>query len=688
MHESRDHFIICGLGRLGQQTLVNLSQFGQPTLPISVVAIDRVKPVDFEFSGIESLLAQPVLVGDCRRIDLLRAAGIEDCRALLIMTRDESVNIETAMLARRFYPAVHLVIRSSRQNLNELLQNQLGHFVALNAAELPAETFALAGMDNELVSVFTIDSYQFRVIERRISPEDSRYAHMPLYRTQRRDSRILTLQPQVRCDLSPRDRHSSASTLFHGWSADAYLRPQDQISYIEADSLESPDQVLTRSRRQRWYPGLRRLMASAAVEGLQRFWRFWQNDAQASLRRITGIAGISALILCLSSTVILKLTVSDLTWFRAFSLAMILIFGGYGDVFGGLDPLPIPSGVYGIFLLIALASLVLVLSVFGFLIDELIRSRFDFLQRRPRLPRSGHIIVVGTGRLGYRILQILHQLNQSLVCITHDRLQYPNLKTQVPLLEGEMTQALKAANLGQAKSIIAVTDDPILNLELALMAQEASQTGRLTAVVRSHDQYFTDSVPLLLARGKAFSLHQLSAEAFAGAAFGEKIISLFQLQAQTILVTEYCVEAEDTLVGKLLAEISYGYGVVPILLKTENWQKIPETHLFPSDDYPLRSGDRLYVLASIEGLRRIERAEPFPPKQWQLEVQAPLSREGRLEVGNILAQMTGLDLSRCRAFADALPTTLQLDLYDLQAQRVREALQRWAPTVLRLQSQP
>lgn len=136
---SPDHFIICGLGRLGQATLVNLIKFGSPSLPVSVVAINLDAPVLSEFTDIEELLSQPVILGDCRHLDLLEKAGVASARTILLLTKDESVNIEAALLVRRHYPSVHIVIRSARSNLNSLLRHRLSRFVALNAAELPAE---------------------------------------------------------------------------------------------------------------------------------------------------------------------------------------------------------------------------------------------------------------------------------------------------------------------------------------------------------------------------------------------------------------------------------------------------------------------------------------------------------------------------------------------------------------------
>lgn len=675
----QDHFIICGLGRLGQATLANLVKFGHSSLPISVVAIDKKQSIEYEYTGISSLLSQPVILGDCRRIDLLEEAGISFARTILLLTKDESVNIETALLVRRNFPNVHIVIHSARSNLNILLKKHLKPFVALNAAELPAETFALAGIGDELRSIFEIEHFQFRVVQREITGNDQGYCDLPLYQMHRRQSRLLTFTPQTSINRNL-DQTTSGSNLFHCWQPEVCIYPKDIISYIQVDSVRTSHP--TPSQKLGWCNRLKAIFSVFANVGwVKRFYRFWQGNAQNSLRLVTKVAIIGGLTLCIVSTLILKLSFPNLSWVRAFSLAIILILGGYGDIFGGLEHLTIPTWLYVIALLISLISLVLVLSTFGLLIDELISSRFNFLQYRPKLPQSGHVIVVGVGRLGFRIIDILLELNQSMICIT-DRMPSPELLRKVPCLIGDVMQELKSANLEKAKSIIAVTNDPILNLELALMAKDGVQLPNLLTVIRSHDQYFGESIPLLLPRGQAFSLHTISAEAFAGAAFGENIISLFQLNDQTILVTEYCIEIGDTLIDKLISDISYGYGVVPILLKTENLLREQEVQFFPNEDHRLHEGDRLHLLASINGLRRIERGELAQPQGWRLAVQRPLSREGTLEVGNILAQITGMDLAQCRTFAQSLPASRQLSLYAYQAHRLKESLQRWAATDL------
>lgn len=674
-----DHFIVCGLGSLGQQTIVNLKKFSSEPFEVNIAAIDKFPPQDWEVDHLSELLIQAPIVGDCRRDTVLKQAGISDCRAILVVTSDESINIETAIAVRRLNPRVQIIVRSSRIGLNQLLADQLGRFVALDATELPAMTFALAGLGDETLSVFTVGPYQFRVTERFVPVGDPQYDNFPIHRLHRSGSRLLNLKPSQR-PHQPIGWATTASSVFHRWQPHVRVRAGDQIAYVEVESLEDN----TAQKQQRKVPLFSKLRAELEDffegEWLRRLFSFWQQDDQQSLLRVTAIAIVISILLGGSGTLLLKLNVTDLSWLQAISLGAILLLGGYGDVFGGFDPPKAPGWVLIACLLIALSSLIMVLGVFGLLADQLLSSRFEFLRHRPRLPKRDHVIVVGLGRVGRRVVRILQDLKQPMVVISHQQ-QPLDLRSQVPVLQGNILQELPAANLKTARSVIAVTDDPMLNLEISLIASQTVKHRRssFSPVVRTLTQTFSDNLVALLPQAKSFSAYALSAEAFAGAAFGENILGLFRLNQQTILITEYTVESGDTLIDKSLAEISYGYGVVPVLLQTRDQQDI----LMPLDDTRVQNGDRLYVLSSINGLRRIEHGDRTPPRTWQLEAERPLNTEVLLEAGNTLAKLSGLELAQCRQFMAQLPNRMSLTLYDYQAHRLLQELNRRLPTRLK-----
>ncbi|MCY7322473.1 MAG: TrkA C-terminal domain-containing protein, partial [Phormidesmis sp. CAN_BIN36] len=224
-------------------------------------------------------------------------------------------------------------------------------------------------------------------------------------------------------------------------------------------------------------------------------------------------------------------------------------------------------------------------------------------------------------------------------------------------------------NLTTAKSIIAVTDDEVTNLEIGLMAYAANPT--LDLVIRTFDPMFSDNVARLLPHARVMGAYALAAEAFAAAAFGENVLNLFRLNNQTMLVTEYRVELGDTLNGLLLAEVAYGYGVVPIL----HQRKTQDAKLMPTDDVHLEVGDRLIILATLDGLQRIER-RALMARQWFVQVERVLSAEAVFDGGAAIARISGCDIGPARSRMSHLPGLLDYPLYKHQAQRLVSELSK------------
>ena len=164
----------------------------------------------------------------------------------------------------------------------------------------------------------------------------------------------------------------------------------------------------------------------------------------------------------------------------------------------------------------------------------------------------------------------------------------------------------------------------------------------------------------------------LSAEAFAAAAFGENVVSLFRLYYQTILITQYTIEVGDTLNGLLISEIAYGYGVEPILYQRSSTDP-PKA--MPSEDIRLQVGDRLFILASIRGLRRIEQGQ-LAERQWQIKVEAALAQDACFDGAGEIARITGCDIGVAREFMTHLPSVFPQRLYRRQALRLVRRLVR------------
>ena len=82
------HFIMCGLGRIGERVLEHLLATGA-----RVVVIDnRCTADDPRLKGVRHI------AGDCRERTVLEEAGVDHARGVLILTSDDLVNLEVALM--------------------------------------------------------------------------------------------------------------------------------------------------------------------------------------------------------------------------------------------------------------------------------------------------------------------------------------------------------------------------------------------------------------------------------------------------------------------------------------------------------------------------------------------------------------------------------------------------------------
>src|SRR5262249_22325005 len=87
--------LVCGLGALGAGCAAVLRRYGVPVRAVDVAETSA--------PGVD------VVRGDCRQPEVLRRAGIEGCRAVVLVTGDARVNVEAALAARRLNAAIRIV---------------------------------------------------------------------------------------------------------------------------------------------------------------------------------------------------------------------------------------------------------------------------------------------------------------------------------------------------------------------------------------------------------------------------------------------------------------------------------------------------------------------------------------------------------------------------------------------------
>ncbi|BAY99002.1 TrkA-N domain protein [Tolypothrix tenuis PCC 7101] len=637
-------FLVCGLGNLGQYCVSVLKEFGAKVNAIEITTNQR-----WEIPDLPDLV-DDFIIGDCRQPKILEQAGIKNCRAILIVTSNERVNIAAAFAARSLNPQIRLVIRSAQENLNELLSHNLGNFVAFEATQLPAKSFALAALSSETRSFFTLENHLLRVFRTQIDASHPWAKHSLLSEINTAHRRILA--------------HAKAGNLlpqaFHKWEPNTQVLPGDTVAYIEVNDPLATRSIQPASSRQQFLPTIMTAMKWQNIHNA--LLQFWEESSQ--IRRVVLVGGMFMVSLFLCGTLLYKLQYPQLSFQDALNVSLVLSIGGYDNLFGQLQlPFKIPWWLHLFSISQTVAGTVFVGILYAVMTERVLAAKFQFSQRRLPIPKADHVVLIGLGRVGQRVAQLLQELKQPLVGVTANEIDPGTLST-LPLIQGNIKNALSKVNLNTAKSVLVVTDDEVANLEIALMTHASNPTANL--VIRTLDPGFSENVAKLLPYARVLGVYALAAEAFVAAAFGENVLNLFRLNNQTTLVTEYQIETNDTLNGKLLGEIAYGYGIVPIL-HVKATQQIPK--FMPSDDIRLAVGDRLIVLATIAGLQRVERGSLAPP-QLLVRVESAFSPEAAFEGAAVMARVSGCDMQTARTLMKQLPATLQYPLYKHQAHRL------------------
>lgn len=103
MDKMKDHYIVCGAGRVGRRVI---RQLQKEDLPFVIIEMDEKKLVDFEGEGL------PIILGDATREDNLLNAGVERAKGLATCLPDDAANVYVVLTARGMNEDLHIVARA------------------------------------------------------------------------------------------------------------------------------------------------------------------------------------------------------------------------------------------------------------------------------------------------------------------------------------------------------------------------------------------------------------------------------------------------------------------------------------------------------------------------------------------------------------------------------------------------
>src|SRR5262245_17345459 len=458
--------ILCGLGRVGARVLEYLRATGLP-----IVVVDNTCAADDP--RLENLR---LIQGDCRRREVLEQAGVAGARGVLILTSVDLVNISTALMVRRIHPNVRVVMRMFNQNLLMRLGKAVHNVHALSTSTLTAPVVALTALTGQALGTFRLEGVadgRRQVADIAVAPGSPLRGLTLAEVAARVQGPVLGHVPEGGVgrflgDLTPQTRVGSGDHL-------VLCGPPHKI----AATLTSGDDETQ--------PGLQ--WAST----LRRFSRVaWRTMTEVDLAvKICGgvLAGVILLSMLVFHFSLDKQTVPD-SLFRTISL---IATGAdmHGELYTNTPMLKVfVSGL-------RLFGAALIAAFTAIFTNYLLRARLGGALEVRRIPDSGHVVVCGLGNVGYRVVEELVGAGEKAVAIElaqDGRLVATARRLGLAVVTGDATvrEVLRQAHVATARAVVAVTNNDLVNLEVALLVRDLSPKQRV--VVRMSDPNLAETL--------------------------------------------------------------------------------------------------------------------------------------------------------------------------------------------------
>lgn len=475
---------------------------------------------------------------------VLAEAGVERASALALVYDDDETNIRAALTARRLNPRLRLVLRLYNRRLGQHIEELLDQVAVVAGTDgrglsLDSSTTVLSDADTAASGlaasaitgtskVVEAEGLLLRAVDR-TPPGPGQVA----------DPGLCTLAL-----LSATSGDPAGSDAFEagGEHAPRLLPAPDEVAAATGRGIVALETVSYSG------PALRRGQGVGVFRVVPPFKSLFSRRLRWSLAGV--VAAVVALAVALTAT-----TGDD----PLHSTYLTLL-----DLFGVNDPaIHEPLARQVLQLLTGVVALLLLPVLVAAVLEALGTFRSASAVRKPPRGLSGHLVLLGLGKIGTRVLLRLRELNIPVVCVEADpeaRGLAIARRLRVPVVLGDVTHegVLESAKIGRAQALLALSSADTTNLEAVLYAR--SLRPNLRVVLRLYDDDFATAVYRTLraahpdAVTRSRSVSHLAAPAFAGAMMGRQILGAIPVERQVLLFAALEVRGHTELEGRTVGE--------------------------------------------------------------------------------------------------------------------------------------
>jgi Trk K+ transport system NAD-binding subunit len=575
------HVIVCGLQGVGLRMVEQLHQAG-----VQVVVVDE--DPDQRLVRIVEAWEIPFIIGSPRIGGFLDRAGLAAARAVVCAERTEVETLETALLVSERRPDIRVVVQLANAAVGAAVGDVTGPGTVLDVASLAAPSIVEACLGS--------DSYQLEFADTRFMTSEVEVARFATLR-----ALFGALAPIA---VVPAD--GSATVACPG--RDYQVHVGDRVTVLGTpEELEEADLLPPKAGDDG--SGLRVHHRHTGAGLFKRITSLLGSDDNSALR----FAIVAASSLIVLSTIILRMayrlpngghmTTLTALYFTIETISTV----GYGDFnFAVQSP---GMQIFGIFLIAAGATLLT--TVFALITNVLVSWRIEqSLGRQQLVGLEGHVVVIGLGSVGIRVLEGLQAEGREVVVVERNENnrflnQARALGAPVLIADSTQRQTLEDANVHSAAAVAVLTSDDLTNIETGLAVRDylGERWTKVPVVLRVFDRELGHTVEHHFDFRHVRSTSAIAAPRFVGAALGLDILGAFDVGDQAFLVGRLTVAPGRGLDGLAMVDLPAQTRVIA-LSRAADGGRLEHP---PRRDTRFAPGDQAFVLGPYEELLRVLR---------------------------------------------------------------------------------